>query len=103
MGFEALTLYNAIGVNTAFLIIENPTVPGTTPRSLSVGDHIKVVFNDDSTTKIAIVSITGSSAVFVCEDETHWEMTPPTSQDFRPLIHADWAHRQEWIVRSRLG
>ena len=47
MGFEALTLYNAIGVNTAFLIIENPTVPGTTPRSLSVGDHIKVVFNDE--------------------------------------------------------
>lgn len=102
MTFEALTMFNAIGVNTSFLIIENPTVSGTSPTPLVAGNQIKVVFNNDSTTKISILSIADTSAVFVCEDGTQWEMTPPTGSDLPTFVRADWAHRQKWIVRSKL-
>jgi hypothetical protein len=104
MGFEALTIYDTIGVNTSFLIIEVPTVAGSSPKSLNAGDIVKVAFQDSSPMDISIVSITDRSAIFRCEDGTRWEMTPPTNADLIPLFpRADWAHQQKWIVRSKVA
>jgi hypothetical protein len=100
MGWKAETIYNAIAPGTTLLIIEDPTILGVPPKQLAEGSEILVMFGSAKPETIKVLAIEEQGAD-IRSASGIWHMTPRHSNDPAPpyIIRADWANRQEWVVR----
>jgi len=99
MDWKAETIYNVVAPGTTFLIIE-PTISGVPPKRLTEGTEIVVEFSSAKPERIKVLNIDDDGADIQSSSGV-WRMTP-TANDPPTMGKADWANRQEWVVRHAI-
>ena len=100
MDWKAETIYNVVAPGNTFLIIE-PTISGAPPKRLSAGTEIVVEFGSAKPERIKVLNIDYDGADTQSSSGV-WRMTPRTANDPPTMGKADWANRQEWVVRRAI-